>query len=298
VRRLAALFSLALLALAFTAAPVLGHHVIGIDCDEEGVIVSANIGDGHKLVVTIDGTEVMNEAVDGAVIDQSFSFAWSTWPADVEVTILFPNGEKEDFEDGTVNCGTPEIDLDKFVWDEGGLVTQVTAGDPVTYTYEVTNDGNVNLDIALLEDLIVSSPEADPGDVACDDFARQADNPGNDDVIFEPGETWVLTCTVEGLPVGETDNEACVYANEIHELVADLVVDPRDSDVYSCAEYSISAVEGGTGGGQGTPPQGSIPDTAVSLSSPGAPLATFAFGMLLVSALGALAFVNVKSSRR
>jgi hypothetical protein len=194
--------------------------------------------------------------------------------------------------------GEPSVDLDKFVWDEGGLVTEVTAGDPVTYTYEVTNDGEVNLDIALLEDLIVSSPEADPGDVACDDFDRQADDPGNDDETFEPGETWVFTCTVEGLPVGETENEACVYANAFHEVVTDLVVDPRDSDVDSCAEYGITVVEGGTGGGQGTPAQGSIPDTALSLSSPSSALATFAFAMLLVGALGALAFVNVKSSRR
>jgi len=121
--------------------------------------------------------------------------------------------------------GEPSIDLDKFVWDEGGLVDQVTEGDPVTYTYEVTNDGEVNLDIVLLEDLIVSSPDTDPGDVACDDFERQLDDPGNDDAIFEPGETWVLTCTVDGLPVGVTENEACVYANVADEIKPDTVQD-------------------------------------------------------------------------
>jgi len=193
--------------------------------------------------------------------------------------------------------GEPSIDLDKFVWDEGGLVDQVTEGDPVTYTYEVTNDGEVNLDIVLLEDLIVSSPDTDPGDVACDDFERQLDDPGNDDAIFEPGETWVLTCTVDGLPVGVTENEACVYANVADEIKPDTVQDPHESDVSSCAEYEITVIEGGTQGGTGTP-AASLPNSALSSQSPGTPIATLGFGLLLLSSLGALAAVNVRSTRR
>ncbi len=171
------------------------------------------------------------------------------------------------------------------------------AGDPVTYTYEVTNDGETNLDIALLEDLIVSSPGADPGDVACDNFEQQDDDPGNDDATFEPGETWVFTCTLEdGLPIGETSNQACVYANVAAEVDLQMQVDPRDSDVFSCAEYTITSHEGETGGGTGTP-AASLPNSAVT-SPAGAPIATLAFGLLLMSSLGALAFVNVRSSAR
>jgi hypothetical protein len=288
----------------------LGHHPVSISCDEEeeGVSVVANVGDGHKLKVVINGSEEMNEAVDGAVMDRTFFFAWTDWPATVTVATLFANGEPEGepMTNEDLDCapeGEPSVDLDKFVWDEGGLVTHVEEGSAVTYTYEVTNDGETNLDIALIEDLIVSSPGADPGDTACDDFDRQLDNPGNDDDVFEPGETWVFTCTVDDptLPVGQTDNEACVYANVAAPLLDAapvMQVDPHESDVYSCAEYSITVTEGDTGGGEGTPAGGSIPDTATSLSSQSNPLATLIFGLAMISALGGLAFVNVRASNR
>ena len=56
--------------------------------------------------------------------------------------------------------------------------------------------------------------------------------------------------------------------------------------------------EGTAAGGTGTPAGGSIPDTALSLQNQSGSMATIAFGLILVAALGALAFANVRSSRR
>jgi hypothetical protein len=59
------------------------------------------------------------------------------------------------------------------------------------------------------------------------------------------------------------------------------------------------SAEGSVGGGTGTPPQGgSIPDTATSIPSQAGPLATIGAGMILLASLGALAYANVRTSRR
>lgn len=55
--------------------------------------------------------------------------------------------------------------------------------------------------------------------------------------------------------------------------------------------------EGSQLGGTGTPAP-SVPDTAMSLSNLSGPLATVAFGMILLASLGALAYANVRSVRR
>jgi hypothetical protein len=196
--------------------------------------------------------------------------------------------------------GEPDIDLDKYIEDgEGGLVEEVTAGDPVTYTYEITNIGDLDLDVEFIEDLIVSSPTANPGDTACEDFTRVMEHPNWDadgDEVLESEETWVLTCTVEdGLPEGETTNEACVYANVVVELEAQPVT--QDYDVHDCADYTVNATSGGEGGGQGTPQQ-SLVNSATSLTGETNPLLTLVFSLVLLTSLGSLAYVNVKAARR
>jgi hypothetical protein len=104
MRRLSiALLSSTLLVLGL-AGTALGHHIVSIGCDEDDIKVVANIGDNHRLVVTIDNVEVMDEVIAGSVIDRTFTFAYGGGPATVEVTIFFPGGGEEDSESKEVNC--------------------------------------------------------------------------------------------------------------------------------------------------------------------------------------------------
>ena len=54
--------------------------------------------------------------------------------------------------------------------------------------------------------------------------------------------------------------------------------------------------EGSVQGGTGTP-EPSQPDTAMGMSGGPSPIPTIAFGLMLLAALGALAWANVKSAR-
>ncbi len=55
--------------------------------------------------------------------------------------------------------------------------------------------------------------------------------------------------------------------------------------------------EGSVGGGTGTP-AASVPDTAASQPGFGGPVATLAFGLILLASLGTLAYANVRSARQ
>jgi hypothetical protein len=205
----------------------------------------------------------------------------------------------------TEPCQEPEepgIDIDKWPSDgEGSLIDEPIEASEVTYVYEIHNTGNTVLSIEEVTDHISGTPVEHDGEVACEpEFDEQATADfamSDDDDLFEPGETWVYTCTT--LVEVTTVNNACVYANVFHPNT-DVVPVQQDGqfDVQDCAPATVTIIEGDEGGGQGTPAGGSIPDTATSLSSQSNPLATLIFGLAMISALGGLAFVNVRASNR
>ena len=77
--RVGAIGALVALLLALTAAPVLGHDVVSTGCDED------TSGRGqrhrqHRIVVTIDGIEVLDEAVPGGNANHTYTFAYDGGP--------------------------------------------------------------------------------------------------------------------------------------------------------------------------------------------------------------------------
>ena len=81
------------------------------------------------------------------------------------------------------------------------LGTASADGTTVTYTYEETNNGDSDVD----------GPT--PTDPTCTPLVRGEDNPGNNDNVWQPGETWVYTCstTVVAGSSGSDATEGGVY---------------------------------------------------------------------------------------
>ena len=101
--------------------------------------------------------------------------------------------------DSTLDAGffklTPGIDIEKFV--NGIDVTdinnlpEIVAGADVTFTYEVTNTGNVAF---TADEVVVTDDNGTPGDIS-DDFTPTLDlssDVGSDGVL-SAGETWLYT---------------------------------------------------------------------------------------------------------
>jgi hypothetical protein len=104
VRRLSIALASASLLVMGLAGSALGHHVISIGCDGDDIEVVANVFGGHKIVVTIDGVEVLNQAVPGGNANHTWTFMYDGGPATVTVTLYTPTDQQEDFESKEVNC--------------------------------------------------------------------------------------------------------------------------------------------------------------------------------------------------
>jgi len=102
----------------------------------------------------------------------------------VTVVGVDPSGATvQDDDADEVTIYVPELALEKLV--DGEDAVTVTPGADVTYTYAATNTGNTDLvDVTLTDD---TPPCAVP--------VRGADDPGNDDEVMQPGETWTWSCT-------------------------------------------------------------------------------------------------------
>ena len=177
----------------------------------------------------------------------------------------------------------PGIDIEKTNDTEG----PVDAGTEVTYTYTVTNTGDEPLDVDEPLDLLTGSDS-----IACSPMSGPAEDDGNDGIL-DPGEVWVFTCTTT--LEQNHDNTACV-TGQPGSWDGDEFFANDEQPVEDCDENIVVVNEGGVGGGTGTP-AASLPNSAVN-GPASAPIATLAFGLLLLSSLGALAFVNVRSSAR
>jgi uncharacterized repeat protein (TIGR01451 family)/LPXTG-motif cell wall-anchored protein len=89
----------------------------------------------------------------------------------------------EDDASASVTIYVPEVTLTKLVDGEDSVT--VAPGTEVTYTYAATNAGNTDLTgVTLVDDM-----------PPCTAPTRGADDPGNDEDVMQPGETWTWSCT-------------------------------------------------------------------------------------------------------
>jgi hypothetical protein len=98
---------------------------------------------------------------DGQLRDRPDGFGSATASKTIPIIVIDPNIEITKRADPCQICGEET---------------------EVTYTYELTNTGDVDV-----RDVVVTDENCTP--------VRQADDPGNDDTILDTGETWVFTCT-------------------------------------------------------------------------------------------------------
>ena len=133
----------------------------------------------------------------------------------------------------------PEINIIKFTNGQdandpdGPDVPQIEAGDTVTWTYDVSNDGNVSIagnEISVTDNI--------PGVTPVFDSVKS----GDDDDILEPGEIWTYIATGTAVDLGNAPNDqglvlvdgVCTRAGELPPNTAytniGTVTIPGDSD--------------------------------------------------------------------
>jgi hypothetical protein len=139
--------------------------------------------------------------------------------------------DADDAPPGVLNFGTQ---LDRSCLVASTLFTKSVTpseGDApldVTFTYEETNDGDVALTDVNVSD--PDTPSCGPFDATHPD--RQADSPGDNDDLLEPGETWVWTCEV-------TFDDAGTFTNVAFATVTICVEDDGD-DCTEAADLVIT----------------------------------------------------------
>ncbi len=297
VGRVGAIGALVALLLAFTAAPVLGHHVVSIGCDEDDIQVVANVFDNHRIVVTIDGTEVLDEAVPGGNANHTYTFTYDGGPATVEVA-LYSGDSLEDFESEDVNCFTPPpnapelsfsdceeiggggsitvegLEEGVFVQVNGPTVLTITADGtyplaPGNYGFRAVFDGKP-IDSGTFD--IEDCPEG--GQFSAQAAPCPAGTIGTPRIRFF-GLLALLHVRVDGIEVFPDGNgDVAVTPAVLHQWE---IRAPNDVTVLASGELNVEACpEGGEEGGSGTP-AASIPDTAVSTHSQSSAVPTMAF---------------------
>jgi len=145
---------------------------------------------GEEWIYTATGTAINLTAPPAGVITrQNVCTRGGTLPpstAYVNVaTVTIPGASATD---PSSYCGKPAIDIIKYTNDvdakdpDGSDVPQLAIGDPVVWTYKVTNSGNTAVAKA---DVIVSDNQ--PGVIPVFDQEIL----GNGDDVLEPGEEWL-----------------------------------------------------------------------------------------------------------
>ena len=188
-----------------------------------------NIGDINQDNL-LDLTEEWQFTYSGtAIADEYTNIATVTGDAtDDFQNVQTANANEEDCYYGAA----PAISIVKLTNGTDDLCPVVTVGSTVTWTYNITNTGNVGL-----TNIIVSDDNGTPGNTADDFFANPvlagAYNIGdvNTDNVLDLTETWQFTAT--GIAQeGHYDNIATVTGDFTDDFQNSTTVDASENDCY------------------------------------------------------------------
>jgi LPXTG-site transpeptidase (sortase) family protein len=132
-----------------------------------------------------------------------------------------------------------EVSTDGIVWDDNSVT--LNQGDTVYFRVRVQNTGNTTLTNLILDDGIATCT-----------LMRGADDPGNDDGIFETGETWVYTCSFAAasgthINTATADTDETPLVSDSAQYIATSATGVIDGTVYNDANASTTLDAGESG---------------------------------------------------
>jgi len=149
-------------------------------------------------------------------------FAWPVHDGDIGVPVVLPSINIEKLTNGNQADGANDPD-----------VPRIAQGGTVTWTYQVTNTGQVGVSEA---ELVVT--DSQPGVTPVLDTA--SDTGG--DLLLSPGETWIYTATAQAVdlsnpPEGVTVVAGCSDGRNTYENTGRVEVSDTDVSVEDASHY-------------------------------------------------------------
>ncbi len=191
-----------------------------LDLDETWTFEATGtaITDDYDNIATVTGTGPDTVADDGTTVDGE---------------------EVSDTDDSAYYGLDPAIEIEKSVNTDDGVF--VPAGDPIEWTFTVTNPGNIEL-----SDVEVADNNGTPGDPGDDWTLTVADLVSGDidgDGLLDPGEIWTFTVTGTAT-AGELVNTAIVSGTPPDTTEPDGATTPSD-EVTDGDEAEFFGTDGG-----------------------------------------------------
>jgi hypothetical protein len=197
------------------------------DTDNDGILDTT-----ETWIFSATGTAGIGEYTNIATVTGDWSFGQSS-------------GSVNSSESDCYFGANPALDIVKLTNGTDNLCPVLAVGESVTWTYNVTNSGNIGFaaaDITITDDNGTpgaNSPESD------DDFSPTAVlssgfNVGDidQDNILDPGETWQYTATGT-VQAGEYENTATVSVDFTDDSDNSTTVTDSESDCYTGVEGCV-----------------------------------------------------------
>ena len=206
-----------------------------VECEATGIAGGADYSNNASV------TGDLALPVVDCVCDPADPSTWPTDPAAYEDYVDPVTGDPltvADEDPSHYSTSNPSVDIEKFtngVQSDEAPGEVLIEGAPVTWTYEVVNDG----DVALVDVLVVDIPNP-PSGVLCDIDGDGQFDPTNTIPLLLPGET--VLCEATGIAgASPFANTAAVAGNPAFPDFSDPAVDPADPSTWPTDPAAFTA---------------------------------------------------------